>query len=192
MCWDDYAQFERYFNEQLTFVQVLNMAVCDQLTIRLHREYAMHDRSELDRWREVDPTLKIDRGTQAIQNLIRKSRLVVHSYDSTGLLETLSQNIPTMAFWQDGLSHVREGAQPYYQCLIDAGIIYTSPTSIAEKVNDVWPNVDKWWGSDEVQAARKYFCDRYARVSNQPISDLKQILVKNLASSGSKEVAPSG
>ena len=116
----------------------------------------------------------------------------MHSYDSTGLLETLSQNIPTMAFWQDGLSHVREGAKPYYQCLIDAGIIYTSPTSIAEKVNDVWPDVDNWWGSDEVQAARKYFCDRYARVSNQPISDLKQILVKNLASSGSKEVAPSG
>ena len=46
----------------------------------------------------------------------------------------------------------------------------------ANKVNEIWPNIDDWWGRAEVQIARKEFCEKYARVSKQPAKDLKKIL----------------
>lgn len=101
----------------------------------------------------------------------------MHSYDSTGILETLSQNIPTLAFWQNDFDHLRESAKPYYQLLVDASIVHLTPESVAQKVNEVWDDVDGWWAQNNVQYARKEFCDRYARGSQNPVSELKKILL---------------
>jgi putative transferase (TIGR04331 family) len=94
-------------------------------------------------------------------------------------LETLSQNIPTLAFWQNGLDHLRESAKPYYQLLIDAGIVHLTSESAAQKVNEVWNDVDGWWKQSKVQDARKRFCEQYARQSLNPIKDLKLLLSDN-------------
>lgn len=174
--WDGHAEFKAYFEDQKTFVSKLLPTCQNALTIRLHSEYRYHDQSEERQWCEFDSDLNIDTGQIPIEELVAVSRLVVHSYDSTGILETLSENIPTLAFWQNGLEHLRDSAVPYYQLLIDAGIIYLSPESIAQKVNDIWNNIPEWWYSTQVQDARQKFCDRYARTSKQPVKELKQIL----------------
>ena len=174
--WDGYPEFIKYFAEQQNFIEKLNSPCRKTLTVRLHAEYRIHGWSEQARWRDFDPDLNIDDGKQSIRKLIQKSRLVIYSYDSTGILETLSQNIPTLAFWQNGLEHLRETAKPYYQLLIDAGIVHLSPESIAQKVNEVWDDVTAWWDGEEIQKARGQFCDRYAHVSKQPMRDLMKLL----------------
>ncbi|MCG3770527.1 MAG: hypothetical protein JW384_01677 [Nitrosomonadaceae bacterium] len=175
--WDDYVEFEEYFKEQQAFVESLDPLLRGKLTIRLSREFKIHDRAEDLRWQAFDRHLKIDKGARRISGLIGDCRLVVHSYDSTGILEGLSQNVPTMAFWRGGLDHVRDSAKPYYQLLIDAGIIYLTPQSAARQINKTWEDVAGWWESGDVQSARQIFCDRYARISKNPIGDLKRILV---------------
>ena len=108
--------------------------------------------------------------------MIKQSRLIIHGYDSTGILETLSFNIPSLAFWQNNFEHLRESAKPYYQLLVDSGIVHTSAESLANKVNEVWDNVDAWWCQSNVQDARLKFCERYARTSKNPLGELKIIL----------------
>jgi len=176
--WDGHAEFQAYFNDQKIFINSLSTTCRENLTIRLHAEYRYHDWSEETQWHDFDATLNIDPGEKPIRELIAASRLVVHSYDSTGILETLSENVPTLAFWQNRLEHLRDSALPYYQLLIDAEIIHLSPESIAQKVNDIWNNVSEWWYGTKVQDAREKFCDRYARTSQQPVKELKQILTK--------------
>ena len=110
--------------------------------------------------------------------MIDESRIMLFSADSTGMLETLSQNIPTIAFWQNGLGHVRESARPYYQLLFDAGIVHLSPISVAGKINEIWNDVDGWWASREVQEARMKFCERYARLSENRVDDIFELLIK--------------
>jgi putative transferase (TIGR04331 family) len=112
--------------------------------------------------------------------LISQNRLIVHSYDSTGLIETLALNIPTICFWRGGLSHLLPSAKPYYDLLNNAGILYYSPEAAAEFVNFHWEDLSKWWESKKVQDARKIFCDQYARTSEHPAQELKDILTKNL------------
>ena len=173
---DGTYQFAAYFSDQQVFVGKLQTAVRDEVTIRLHADYRHLKWSEQARWHQVDPALKIDTGRLAIRKLISRNRLIVHSYDSTGILETLSQNIPTLAFWQNDFEHLRDSAKPYYQMLVDVGIVHLTPESAAAKVSQVWDDVAGWWSQPSVQEARKIFCARYARVSQHPVRDIKALL----------------
>ena len=112
--------------------------------------------------------------------MIEKNRLVVHSYDSTGILETLSLNIPTMCFWRGGLSHILPSAKPYYELLMDAGILFFSSEETAKSIALHWDDIGGWWNSKKVQDARQKFCKQYARTVARPARELKKILVENL------------
>jgi putative transferase (TIGR04331 family) len=92
------------------------------------------------------------------------------------MLETLSTNIPSIAFWQDGYDHLNESAIPFYKILYDAGIIFFDSNKAADKVNDIFENIDNWWQKTEVQNARTLFCKNYARISKNLVKDLKNIL----------------
>lgn len=178
--WDSTSEFGEYFEDQIGFITGLNSTPRQLVTIRLHGGYKYVQWNDEARWQEFDPSLRIDTCCAAIGSEIANSRLVVHSYDSTGILETLSQNIPTLAFWQNGLDHLRESAKPYYQLLVDAEIVHFTPESIARKVNAVWDDVDGWWSQTHVQAARMKFCEQYARASQDPVRDIKNILLENI------------
>ena len=175
--WDVHSEYISYLNDQKKFIKNLSESPRKYLTVRLHSGYKFRKMNEDLRWFDFDSKLKLDYGETKIGKLIKNSRLIIYSYDSSGLLETLSQNIPTLAFWQNDLDHLRENAKPYYQLLIDSGIIHLSAESIAHKVNEIWDDIDGWWQQKYVQDARKKFCNRYAKTSQNPISELKQILL---------------
>ena len=82
-----------------------------------------------------------------------------------------------MAFFSNGFDHIREEAIPYYELLINSGIIHFDYLSLANKINSVWDDVDSWWTQSNVQNARIQFCHRYAKKSQKPITELKQILL---------------
>jgi putative transferase (TIGR04331 family) len=172
---DNYFDFGIYQEEQFLFVGELPEIIRQHLTVRLHGAYSDFRWHDEQRWRDRCPHTKIETAKVSIQSLIAQSRLVVHSYDSTGILESLSQNIPTICFWQGGLTHLQESAKPYYEKLQQAEILLDSPESAARKVEEVWNDIPAWWYSEEVQSARKIFCDQYARLSSSPVAELKGI-----------------
>ena len=177
--WEQAHEFEEYMAEQFRFVSSLGRDIKENLTVRLHAAYGDMLGEEDLRWRNFDERINLDSGKDPIRNLWQESRLIVHSYDSTGLLETLQANIPTVAFWQNGLDHLVDEAIPYYELLVDAGIVHLTPESAAIRINGVWGDVANWWDSSEVQKARNIFCSQYARTSKKPICDLKNILLEN-------------
>ena len=175
--WDVSSEFADYFKDQQEFVTALSHDARKHLTIRLHREFRNFPWNELARWKSFDSFLKIDIGGKGITKLIKQSRLVVFSYDSTGLFENLALNIPSIAFWQYGFDHLRDNAKPYYQLLVDAGIVHLSAESAAQKINEIWDDVEGWWARTTVQDTRKLFCEQYARVSYNLVPDLKKKLL---------------
>jgi len=178
--WDQADDFEKYMSEQFRFVSSLEDHVRAELLVRLHPAYAaMWGEGDI-RWLNFDPNIKLELGEAPIRSLWKTNRLLVHSYDSTGMLETLEADRPTIAFWQNGLDHLVEEAIPYYEILISAGIVHRTPESAASKINEVWSDVDNWWMTYEVQNARKIFCYQYARTSKKPIRDLKKVFLENI------------
>jgi putative transferase (TIGR04331 family) len=174
-----YPEFIDYQEEQFRFVEQLPASIQQQLTVRLYRGFNNLSWCDKERWHDRSPATRIDDAEINIAKSISSSRLIVFSYDSTGLLENLCQNVPSLCFWQGGLDHLRESAKPYYEKLQQAGILLNSAESAAQKVASVWDDVPAWWSSECVQNARKFFCDRYARVSSRPVEELKEIFVSH-------------
>jgi putative transferase (TIGR04331 family) len=177
--WDTTKEFIQYFEWQQSFVARLANSPRQNLLIRLHGSSRHLAWDEEARWLAFDPTLNIESGKVDINSLISESRLVVHSYDSTGILESLYANIPTLAFWQNGLEHLRDSAIPYYKLLIDVGILHLTVGSVASQVNRVWDCPDEWWKQDEIQDARRLFCEKYAMHSSEPVGKLLKIFNAN-------------
>jgi putative transferase (TIGR04331 family) len=92
------------------------------------------------------------------------------------MLEALTLDIPFIAFWSNGLDHLRESAVPLYQSLVDVGIIHFTPESASDKVKEVWSDIPEWWNQESVQLARKEFCRNYARKSKKPLRELKKLM----------------
>ena len=180
MVWDEYVEFLRYFDDQLEFVGRLREDLRSNLVLRLHYESLQLGFNEVGRWKSSYPEVRIDMGQGSIERLWADSRLVVHSYDSTGLLECLAANTPSIAFWQNGLEHVMDDALPYYRLLVDAGIVHLGPLGAADKVAAVWEDVDEWWRSDLVQEARMEFAGRFARTSPNLPRDFARLVKESL------------
>lgn len=177
--WDVYFEFGVYQQEQFHFVSALPKTIQQKLTVRLHRAYRHLRWFDEQRWQDRSPQTKIETGSVPIQQLISQSRLVVHSYDSTGILETLTLNTPTLCFWHGGLGCLLPEAKPYYELLRDANILADTPEQAAKFITSHWDKLSGWWKSSKVQDARNVFCDRYARIENKPVRTLQQLLTNH-------------
>ncbi|MDD4975386.1 MAG: LIC12162 family protein [Bacteriovorax sp.] len=174
--WDNYYEFGIFLKEQFLFVGALPQLIQQQLIVRFHGEHEKFKWADKTRWQEQFSSVRIEAGSSKISELIKQSRLVVHSYDSTGILETLSLNIPTICFWQGGLDHLLPDAKPYYQTLIDAEILAENPKQAALIIASHWDNIGEWWNSKKVQEARIRFCSKYAKNEKHPANKMKQLL----------------
>ena len=69
---------------------------------------------------------------------------------------------------------------PYYEMLMQVGIIVDGPDQAAKHIALHWDDMDRWWESEAVQRARQLFCDEYAKTEKHPIRTLKRLLTKDL------------
>lgn len=175
--YDRKFQYIRYLENQIKFVDLLAKAPREKITIRLNPEYLVERWAVRERWTDFDSKLNLEFGKAKMSKLISQSRLIVHSYDSTGILETLSGNVPTIAFWLNSYDYLLDEAKPFYEMLFDAGILHFSAESASKKINEIWNDIDGWWNQKETQEARKKFCNQYAKHSNNPVFELKKILL---------------
>lgn len=166
-----------YRKEQFQFVDKLSSPVVDHLLVRLHGAFRDHGWCDDERWRARYANIKLELGSSQIGEIVSKSRLVVHSYDSTGILETLNLNIPTLCFWNGGFDHVESSAREAYELLRRVGIFHSTPDSAARFINDNWDSIEEWWNRAEVQQVREKFCSLYSSDSPGPVLDLRKILL---------------
>jgi putative transferase (TIGR04331 family) len=95
--------------------------------------------------------------------MMSRTRIYIATYNATTYLESLLWNVPTIIFWNPNHWELRPEAKENYELLKSVGIFHESPLSAAAKINEVWDDVDLWWRSDAVQAARVQFCHEFSR-----------------------------
>jgi putative transferase (TIGR04331 family) len=170
---------ERYINyldSKAIFYGGVKKEIKSKIIIRMHIiMYLIPLFDERNRWFEVNNAIQFDSPNNSVGDSIKNSKLVVYFYQSTGILESISANMPFLAYLDDFDSLTVE-AKRAYQIMIDVGVFYIDVKQLALKVNDVWDNTDKWWGSLEVQRARKYFSRLLARSEKSPVLRLKNVL----------------
>ena len=83
--------------------------------------------------------------------LHKETKLFLFNYDSTGLLQNLLLNIPSVAYWDYTFNNINTKYIKYYNLLIDAKILFTKKEQLIEHINKNWGNIDKWWFKKDVQ-----------------------------------------
>jgi putative transferase (TIGR04331 family) len=117
-----------------------------------------------DRIARAFPEVELDDG-RPIRHRYAESRLIVVDHCGTTFLETLAWNLPSVLFWDPSRWETRTDADPYFDALRSAGILWDSPEDAARHVAEVYAHPDAWWGSRTVQNARTRLVDRYALTS---------------------------
>ena len=136
--------------------------------------------NEFHMWKYLDPSLNVYRGgSKSSFDQLNESRLSVCTYNGMGVLETLSANFPTIIFWNPKHWELSKSAKIVFDELLKVGIFHENPQSAATKVNQIYQNVQSWWMSEEIQNARKSFCNHFANTS-EPLVRLRKELLQLL------------
>ena len=155
-------QYLRYRRAKRAFLQGLDPALLRQVSYRAYRR-GNTDLSDADYMRAAFPDIREHRGE--LQGSLMRCRLLVLDHPITTMLIAMAANIPTILYWERDAWPLAASAEPYFQRLRDAGILFHDAAQAAAKVNAIWDDVPGWWGTSEVQTARRVFADRYARTS---------------------------
>lgn len=170
-------QSAQFIAEQLGFARALDAAVRARLLLRINtRQDRKTSCFYTEQWRDEFPGVEIDDSTQPIEKCLSQCRLFVYSFNSTGFLETLGRNIPTVIFWNPRYFELRSDAQPFFDRLKAVGIFHDNPESAARHISGIWADVAGWWNQAVVQEARRHFCARFAHTSKKPVRELSKSL----------------
>lgn len=185
-------QSASFVEEQIRFARVLGEPIRASLTVRIKQAVDRMRRSfYIERWKEALPGVEIDPSTEPIERRLRQCRLFVYTYNSTGFLETLGRNIPTVIFWNPSHFELRPSAEPYFEMLAKARIYHETPESAAQHVTNIWNDVAEWWNEPAVQHARRTFCEQYACMPPNPLRVLRKALLTVPARAGVSESSAS-
>ena len=165
------GQFLSYMEDQKTFLDDINGLILENIVIRFDRSLSERNFDMQALISEFGYSENVDQCDNSFLRALQESSICICTYNATSLLETLSLNFPTIIFWDPKFYELNISAEPFYEKLVDAGILFYSPKDAAEKLNDIYDDIDAWWFSDQVQTARQVFCDRYAKTSSDCLAN---------------------
>jgi putative transferase (TIGR04331 family) len=154
------TQWDGYYDWQSQFLTRLGNELRSFVVFRSYPANYGH-RGELY-IRRLFPALTRDDSPKLIHERFAAARVVVIDHLGTSLLEALAANIPTILFWDANRWEARHEAEPYFDRLRQAEILWHSPDGAAEKLTRVYEDPRIWWDADNVQTARLQFINQHA------------------------------
>ena len=166
-----------YYNENINLLSNIDDKIQKKTILRLHsRKYGWDEKK---RFSDCFNTIKIDEGHKKISDLIKKSRLVIHTYNATGFLETLAANVPTIIYFNSKNNLIRNDAKVIFKELQKNKIYFSDAKEASDHINNVWNNIDLWWNNKETQSTRKLFCTKYAKINDNKLNEIKNLIIES-------------
>jgi putative transferase (TIGR04331 family) len=125
-------------------------------------------------------SVNLDIGSESLERSLSESRLAVVTYNETTIPTNLMVNFPTIALWDSKYVRLNDRAAAVYEELLNAKILFHSPTDAAQHISEIWSDVDSWWNSEIVQSARLNYCDHYAYKVRFPALTVASVIADKL------------
>ena len=168
------SQYKSHEQDQFAFINTLKKEIKKQLRIRNKQDAYGWDR-KIAFQQNIDGSV-FDSIKKPFHESVNDSRLCVICTNFTSHLETFAANVPTVIFWDPTYNELRPEAEPFFDKLVDAGILFYDPAAAAKQVNSIWSDVPGWWNQDKVQDAKDAFAYNFARVSDDWLQEWKKAL----------------
>ena len=145
----------------------LNNDIKKKTKVRLNDSFYNSNRGLYYKKYYQDTGVKIDSGETNIKKLLINTKVSLFTYDSTGILENLSLNMPTLCFLDNGLKHINERNIEDYNLLIDANILFTDINKLITHLTNYWSDIDKWWLDEKTQSSINKFNSRLNKLGGK-------------------------
>lgn len=109
-------------------------------------------------------------------DLIKKSKLLIYSFPSTGHLECIASNAPMLMFYFNDLNLMNKETKTYFKKFIKLGILHTKPETLYKKLVQIHKDPYSWWNLKEIQKLIKSYSLRYCRYNSNLLEDLSKII----------------
>ena len=121
--------------------------------------------------------MQIDEGVQSVYSLFEKTKLSIFLYYSTGVLESLSLDIPTIFYCPKKLVYIDPAERKYLDILNKCKILSYDEDEFKNNINFIIKDVKKWWSMKDVKQARSIIINRYSKVEkNNPVLKISKLL----------------
>ena len=166
--WDSMNIYNESFNNQFSFIENLSETIQSKTFFKFHP--TLNDKKISYMYKKLD---KINSNIKKINGKIKikKFKIAIYSYDSTGFFEHLSLNKPVIGLWRNPINDVNEKSKKHYSALSNVGVIYEDHLQLAKFLNKNWENIGDWWFSKEVQNAINFFTSEYSLYEKRPVKE---------------------
>ena len=110
--------------------------------------------------------------------IIKRTKLFIFNYDATDFYQNIYYNIPSILYLPLGFENIRASAINDFKKLYNAGIIFTDPKTLSDKIIHIDENVDFWWQEKKVQNAINSFSKKYCIKNKKFMTDIFKIVEK--------------
>ena len=102
-----------------------------------------------------------------ISDSIENAKLVLITQNSTTFLQSFLANVPTICFWNIELNPLREDVKKDFDKLKDLNIFQFNINELESFLIENIDSIESWWNSEEVQNAKKEFCQNFVSHSKK-------------------------
>ena len=172
------VNFFKYLKKLYNFYdQVMKSEIFkDNLRVRLfHDDFGWNEKIIIQKKFK----LRIINPVKNIFSSSREARIVVFTYNSTGILEFSAINSPFLAFIDLEIEPLKKESIEAFEEYHNVGIIHYNLKSLSTHLNSIYSDVDFWWGSNKVQDAITNFSDNFSKPNIKIVNQISD-LVKSL------------
>ena len=175
--YDLYEELEIEINSDINFVKSINLDLRNIFQIKLHPgDGLFHNFETKKRWQENFKDLNIYDNKTKFDKFKNNSKLFIFNYESTGFLQLININFPTLLILRNFDYQVDESCKKDYESLISAKILHFNNESLNSHLNKIWKKPEDWWNSDITQKNINKFKKKYANDEFSTPENLKKIL----------------
>lgn len=180
--YDRWKEGKEEFIMVKTFLKFLSTDLKRHIHLRFHRSFKNRYKLFVQDYLSDMASFEKDFGETSYLKIIDDAKLSIFSYDSTGFLENLLYNKPSVCLYPNIYNHLNEDCKKYYKSLKDTKIIFDDPKEMYNHINTIWPNIDLWWSSDKIQEEIIKFSKIFsAQAATKPLSIIKEKIVEKLS-----------
>ena len=172
------SNFEDSLEKNISFYKNLDRNIKSKFILRISPTGHQHENKSIITDNIIKNKFKdavIDSRTD-MKKLFSRSIVVISSYISTNVFESLYLDKPTIIITDLNKYNFNSKAYLFFNTLQDAGIIHVNPKKAAIFLNKNFSNINLWWQSEKIRKILLVFKSDYC-VDNK---NFAQLLIKNL------------
>ena len=158
------------------FLNIKDKNILKDLRVKLHQKtFGSKDKKLIIKANKKIRFLDSNMGSKDFYN---SSKIVIHTSISTGHLESLSENVPTLILFIYDLNLFSKKTRDYLRKLKKLKVLHDNYQSLINHLKKINNDPNKWWNNNEIQNIRKRYLNDFAFNNYNMKNDLLKIIKK--------------